>query len=100
MAAKLGNKTLRRNVHIYGVENDVIFAMDSHGISFKAPGTKLGVYASWLQVVEACDTPANVPSKHQGRPLEFLMSQATERQKRMTKKLAEEVAEEIAESRR
>jgi hypothetical protein len=98
MAPKLGEgKSLRRNIKVYTVEGDVIFAMDSHGISFKAPGTKLGVYLLWQQVVEACDTPANVPSKHQGRPLDFLRSQATEHQKRMDKRLVSKLRKEAQE---
>ena len=98
MAAKLGEgKTLRRNIRVYGVEGEVIFAMDAHDVSFKTPGTKLGVYATWQQVVEACNTPVNLPSKHQGRPLEFLKSQALEHQKRMTKRLAKKISKEVQE---
>jgi hypothetical protein len=93
---KEGQK-LKRRIRVYGIESDILIELNSQGLSFKAPGTKLGVYATWQQVVEACDTPANVPSKHQGRPLEFLKSQTLEHQKRMTKRLAKKIFKEVQE---
>ena len=94
MPPVLGDRTIRREIKIYGVDGTVILSLSNKGLEAKAKGTKLGVIANWDRIIGACSTPTNVPSKFEGRPVDFLKFKATEREKRMTKKLAAEIAKE------
>lgn len=93
------DRVLRRELKIYGIENLVVLSITKDGITLKAKGTKLGVTLSWVQLVEACALPNNIPSKFQGRPYEFLKFQAAEHQKKATAKLAKKISEEIEGTR-
>jgi hypothetical protein len=89
-------KTSKKEMKVYSVEGPVILLLSPEGIEFKAKGTKVGVSATWPEIVASCKTPENVPSKFNDRPLEFLKFQAQEQLKRTTKRLAEGIAKEIA----
>lgn len=87
MVAKLNERGLRRLVPIYGLNDDIIVILTQEGITFKAPGTKLGAQATWSQLVGVCTLPESVHKKFVN-PFEFLRSQTKEHQKRMVKRLA------------
>lgn len=89
MSAELKpDQKLRRLVHVYGVPGAVVVTLTNAGISFQVPRTKLSVHLSWLETVKFCHTPDNVPSIFEGRPLEFLIKQQQEAEKRAVKKAA------------
>jgi len=95
MAATL-EKPLKRIVKVYGVELPVIMTIfPDGGVEYKIPATKVGVKLGGVQVVKACETPSNLPSKFGDKPYEFLQYQAQEQQKRNTKKLQGVIAKEI-----
>jgi hypothetical protein len=73
---------LRRLVKVYGIEGMVVATFTHEGIEFKIPKTKLGVMLTWPDAVQASGTPSNVPSKHEGRPMEFLLDQSYKQAKR------------------
>jgi hypothetical protein len=50
------------------------------------PGTKVGIGMTWVDAVKSCVTPSNVPSKFEGRPMEFLIDQAAKQSKRAEKR--------------
>jgi hypothetical protein len=80
------DQKLRRTIKVYGVTGSVIVTLTHGGIEFKMPRTKMGVGMSWKKAVDSCYTPENVPSKFEGRPMEFLISQSVEAEKRRVKK--------------
>jgi hypothetical protein len=84
------DQKLRRIIKVYGVESGVIVTLTHAGIEFKIPKTKLGVSMPWTKAVESCLTPSNLPSKFEGRPLDFLKTQATEVVKRAVKRATKE----------
>lgn len=69
------DQKLRRVIKVYGI-GDVHVTLRHEGIEFTMPKTKIGVGMSWKKAVDSCLTPSNVPSKFEGRPAEFLISQA------------------------
>jgi len=77
---------LRRTIKVYGIPGEVIVTLYDQGIEFKMPRTKLGVGMSWKKAVESCLTPRNVPSKFEGRPMEFLLDQQTQQEKRAVRR--------------
>jgi hypothetical protein len=76
------DQKLRRVIKVYGIEGAMYVTLDHQGITFTAPGTKVGVSLTWVHAVESCLTPSNVPSKFEGRPMEFLIDQAAKQSKR------------------
>ena len=82
---KEGQK-LRRLVKVYGVGSAYV-TLTCDGIAFSVPGTKLGIGMPWAKAVASCDTPQNLPSKFEGRPMDFLQYQAAEATKRAVKRL-------------
>ena len=96
MSAVLGeDQKLRRIIKVYGVAGSVIVTLTHDGLEFKMPRTKVGIGMSWKKAVDSCLTPQNVPSKFEGRPMEFLISQAAEAEKRAVKK-ADKEAKNVA----
>jgi hypothetical protein len=96
MAPRITAK-VRRIVTIQGVAGDVYAELTAKGITFKARGTKRGVYATWPELASACHTPSDLPRKFQNRPLEFLSHQATEQNKRKAMRLEQQITSEIAQ---
>ncbi len=90
------DQKLRRVVKVYGIEGGVIVTITREGIEFKIPRTKLGVGMGWKKAVESCFTPQNVPSKLEGRPMEFLLDQAAKVTKRAVKKAQKRESNETA----
>ena len=76
---------LTRIITVYGV-GSVIVRISPDGIEFKVPRTKVGVGMSWRRAAEFCLTPSNVPSKLEGRPVEFLLDQKAKQEKRAVKR--------------
>ena len=85
---------LRRVIKVYGIEGVMYVTLRHQGIEFTAPGTKVGVGMSWQKAVTACLTPSNVPSKFEGRPMEFLIDQAAKQSKRAEKRAEEKENDE------
>ena len=81
------DQKLRRVIKVYGV-GDVHVTLRHQGIEFTMPRTKVGVGMSWKKAVESCLTPSNVPSKFEGKPVEFLIDQAAKQTKRAEKRTA------------
>ena len=81
---------LRRLVKVYGIEGLVVATLTHQGIEFKIPKTKIGVLLTWAGAVNASSTPSNVPSKHEGKPMEFLLDQSHKQAKRAEKKESNE----------
>ena len=79
------DQKLRRAIKVYGV-GTVYVTLRHQGIEFTMPGTKVGVGMSWQKAVTTCLTPSNVPSKFEGRPMEFLIDQAAKQSKRAEKR--------------
>lgn len=77
MAVKL-EKSLEREIRVYGVEGPVIVTIAPEGLEFRLPGSRKTVTISWTNVVGEAETPATVPSYLMGKPLEFLQQQARE----------------------
>lgn len=86
---KEGSK-LRRAIKVYGIEGAVYVTLRPEGIEFTMPRTKVGVGMSWKKAVESCLTPSNVPSKFEGRPMDFLIGQATKQTNRAIKRAEKE----------
>ena len=82
------DQKLRRVIKVYGIPGGVIVTLRHEGIEFTMPRTKVGVGMSWKKAVESCLTPVNVPSKFEGRPMEFLLDQAAKQAKRAEKRAA------------
>lgn len=80
------NQKLRRVIKVYGIEGAVYVTLHPMGIEFTVPGTKLGVGMSWKKAVESSLTAQNLPSKFEGKPLEFLQYQAAQATKRAVKR--------------
>jgi hypothetical protein len=97
MPPVLGDKCLRREIKIYGIENNCVLGFSNQGVEIKAKGTKLGVTITWPELVKACATPVNVPSKFESRAYEFLIHQAKERTAREAKRLQKQIAKELQE---
>lgn len=57
MVAKLNEGGIRRLIPIYGLDDDIVVILTQEGITFKAPGTKLGAQATWVQLLGACTLP-------------------------------------------
>jgi hypothetical protein len=91
------DRSLKRDVKVYGIEGEVVVDITRDGISFKAKGTRVGVSATWPELIGACPTPGNLPSKFNRQPYAFLQFQGKEQQKRMQEKLKKEIAKEIQE---
>ena len=89
---------LRRLVKVYGIEGNVVATLTHEGIEFKVPKTKIGVTLTWPDAVKASSTPSNVPSKHEGRPLEFLLDQSSKQAKRAEKRELKESNGELEAS--
>lgn len=79
-------KILRRTLAIPGVKGNVTIKISSTGIVFKAKGTKLGVSATWPEIVNSCSTPRSLPRKFDKRPCEFLSHQADAQIRRQAKR--------------
>ena len=82
------DQKLRRIIKVYGIPGGVIVTLFHDGIEFKVPKTKVGVGMSWKKAVDSCFTPDNVPSKFEGRPIEFLLDQQAKQTKRAEKRAA------------
>jgi hypothetical protein len=65
-------QALQRLVKIYGIERPAVVTISRDGLSIKVKGSKTAVVATWVEVVNACATPDNVPSKLHGCPMGFL----------------------------
>jgi len=77
MATKLeGTQTLKRLIHVHGIEGDIEVAMSEQGLSFRVPGTRTYLTMSWTQAINASETPTTVKSYHMGKPMEFLTTTA------------------------
>lgn len=72
---------LKREVKVHGVEAPVIFTFSQEGITAQVKGTRTPVSISWVQFVQAMNTPGNVPSYLAGKPFEFLQHQAKKKGK-------------------
>ena len=68
-------QVLKRTVSVYGV-GTCVAEISADGIVIKAKGSRVGVTAPWSLVARGCDTPAGVPSKLFGQPLELLKAEA------------------------
>lgn len=82
MAIKLEpGKTLKRQIHIYGVEAPVNVEITSEGVSFAVAGAKKKVTLSWFSAVNSSLTPTDTPAHLFDKPLEFLKFQANKKAK-------------------
>lgn len=92
MPAKLsGEQKLVRQIKVYGLETPVNVTLTAEGITFKAPGAKTGVSATWARIVSVCRAPESAPSYLVENPLLFLERSAS---KLIQTKLKKETAKE------
>lgn len=86
MAAKLyGEKRLKREIRIYGVEVPCIVTLSAQGVKVQVAGTKIFVDQTWPELVKTMCTPGNCPSFLAGRAYELLQHQAVKRRKKLAK---------------
>jgi hypothetical protein len=77
MATKLeGDQTLKRLIHVHGVEGDVEVSLSEQGLAFRVPGTRTYLTMSWTKAISESETPTTVKSYHMGKPMEFLTTTA------------------------
>lgn len=77
MATKLeGDATLKRLIHVHGIEGDVEVSLSEQGIQFRVPGTRTYLTMSWTQAINTSQTPATVKSYYMGKPMEFMVATA------------------------
>lgn len=69
--------TLKREVRVYGIEQDVIAKLTEEGIEMSMPGFKNKISGTWEEIAKALHTPKNVLSYLEGRPIDFLKHQAS-----------------------
>ena len=95
MATRIeGNKTLRRTIEVYGI-GEVQAALNAEGITFKVKRTKIGVTATWPDLVRASHPPEITPQRFEKDAYGFLQWQAEQLAKRRTKRLTKQIAMEI-----
>lgn len=83
------DQKLRRVIKVYGVEQPVVVEISHQGITFKVKGTKTPVGNNWPELIrDGCHTEDSVKSYFAGKPLEYLIAQATKQTKRAEKRAA------------
>jgi hypothetical protein len=73
------SRPIKRSIRIPEIDADINLIMDGMGIEMAVAGQKLKIVASWERLAGACQTPTNVPSFLEGRPVELLRYQAAKR---------------------
>jgi hypothetical protein len=73
------SRPIKRSIRIPEIDADINLIMDEAGIEMSVAGQKLKIVASWERLAGACQTPTNVPSYLEGRPVELLRYQAAKR---------------------
>jgi HD-like signal output (HDOD) protein len=80
MASEI-KRTIKRAVHVVGVDGVVNVTISEQGLHFSAPKSSKALTISWTQVVRNTTTPTNVPAHLYGDPIKFLQTQAAKRKK-------------------
>ena len=70
------NNTLKREIHVYGVEGLVQVEIDHTGLRFHIKGSRKFVETTWNDVVKTCITGTDVPSFLHGCALALLIHEA------------------------
>lgn len=82
MATKLEpGKTIKRQIHIFGVDAPVNVEITSDGLAFSVAGAKKKTTLSWFKAVDVAITPDDCPAHLYGKPYQFLQSQANKKAK-------------------
>ncbi len=78
--------TLKRTIHVYGIEGPVQVELDHTGLAFRIKGMRSTVNITWADVVRNCSTEQNVPSFLMSKPFELLKHMAEKVVARKAKK--------------
>jgi hypothetical protein len=70
---------IKREIRVHGVEAPVIVTISQEGITFALKGSRTPLSQNWVQIVQATNTPGNVPSFLAGKPYELLQHQANKK---------------------
>ena len=76
MTALHPGSKIHREISISGVDKPVQVEIAHNGLSFWCKGSRKKVWVPWPRVVDAGQTPEDVPSFLMGKPLELLRHQA------------------------
>jgi hypothetical protein len=64
--------TLKRQIHLHGVDTPVNLTIHPHGIEMTVAGSRTKIFGSWAHVAESLHVPDTAPSIYHGRALNFL----------------------------
>lgn len=76
MATKLeGDKTVTREVHVYGIEKPLVLTFSATGIKMRVRGARKHLTVTWYEVVRSARLPLDAPAKFAQDAFKFLQSQ-------------------------
>lgn len=80
-------QTLRREIHVYGVEGPVELEISTDGLRFHVKGSRKYVAVAWAAAVRSGATGVDVPSFLANKPLDLLAHEAKKVSERRKKRL-------------